>query len=70
MVPLRDGMFIIWNTGEKELEIFLQHLNSQNKIIQFILEKEHDGKPSFLNVLVIHEGSRLGHKVYQETYSH
>ena len=56
-----DDMFVIWSHGGKELEIFLHHLNSQNENIKFILEKEHDGKLSFLDILVICEGSRLGH---------
>ena len=61
-----DDTFVVWNHGEEELEIFLQHLNSQNENIQFTMEKEHDGELSFLDVLVIREGSRLGHKVYRK----
>ena len=35
-----DDTFVVWNHGEEELQLFLQHINSKNKNIQFTMEKE------------------------------
>ena len=61
-----DDTFAVWSHGEKELYTFLEHLNSQNKAIQFTMEKECDGKLAFLDVLVKREDSGLGHTVYRK----
>ena len=61
-----DDTFVIWNHGEKELEVFFKHLNSGNKNIQFTMEKERDGQLPFLDILVTREGEKLGHTVYRK----
>ena len=46
-----DDTFVVWNHGEEELQLFLQHINSKNKNIQFTMEKEENDLLSFLDVL-------------------
>ncbi|XP_060528287.1 uncharacterized protein LOC132703174 [Cylas formicarius] len=42
-----DDTFVIWSHGEKELQIFLAHLNSINNKIKFTMETEKDGRLAF-----------------------
>ena len=59
-------LFVVWNHGEEELQLFLQHINSKNKNIQFTMEKEENGILPFLDVLISREGNRLGQTVYRK----
>ena len=62
-----DDTFIIWPHGEEELNKFLTHLNSQHRRIRFTMEKERDGKLSFLDVMIKRKGNgRRGHAVYRK----
>lgn len=62
-----DDTFVVWSHGEKELEIFLRHLNSIHPRIQFTMEKEANGKLPFLDVLVSRkENGSLGHQVFRK----
>ena len=51
-----DDTFVIWSHCKEELNIFLKHINSVNRNIQFTMEMEQDGKLPLLDVLVIREG--------------
>ncbi|XP_060520792.1 uncharacterized protein LOC132698616 [Cylas formicarius] len=62
-----DDTFVIWSHGEKELQIFLAHLNSINNKIKFTMETEKDGRLAFLDVQVERRpNGKLGHKVYRK----
>ena len=62
-----DDTFTIWSHGHEELDKFLQHINSINPKIQFTMEKEVDGKISFLDVLVSRKSDgKLDHQVYRK----
>ena len=47
-----DDIFLIWEHGQEELEIFLRHLNTVHKTIKFTSEYSHT-KVNFLDVWAI-----------------
>lgn len=48
-----DNAFVkIWSYVEKELQIYLSHLNSFSNKIQFTMDTENVGKLAFLDVQV------------------
>ena len=47
-----DDTFVIWPHGEKNLKIFLNHINEAHPSIKFTYEMEHEGTLPFLDVLV------------------
>ncbi|XP_071053515.1 uncharacterized protein [Onthophagus taurus] len=47
-----DDTFVIWQHGQKRLQEFLDHLNSQHPMIKFTMETETAKKLPFLDVLV------------------
>ena len=48
-----DNVFAIWPHKDLLLETFLQHLNEQNPSIQFTMERELEGRITFLDVQVL-----------------
>ena len=52
-------MFVLWPHKEDELETFHRHLNSQRPSIQFTMEKENEGKISFLDVQITRKEGKL-----------
>ena len=61
-----DDVFVIWPHGDKALDEFLTHLNSQRLAIQFTMEKEEDRKIAFLDVQVERKGDRATTSVFQK----
>ena len=62
-----DDTFVIWNHEDKELNIFLRHLNSLHSNIEFTMEIEADSSLPFLDVLVTwKENQKLGHTVFRK----
>ena len=57
-----DDTFVAWNQGEGKLQLFLQHINSKNKNIQFTMEKEENGLLPFLDHWYKERGTDLGTK--------
>ncbi|XP_022108452.1 uncharacterized protein LOC110988853 [Acanthaster planci] len=47
-----DDTFVVWPHSPQDLQLFLQHLNSQHNDIQFTMEKEQHGRIAFLDVEV------------------
>ena len=52
MAQIRGRYFVVWEHGQEQLERFQEHLNNQNKSIQFTKEEESEGVISFLDVKV------------------
>ena len=46
-----NNIFVIWSHGEEELKVFLKHINSVNKNIQFTMEMEQDGELPFFRCI-------------------
>ena len=69
---LHDGVFAIWGHGRQEIQVFLQHINNQQKEIQFYtMEEEEGGSLPFLDVTST-EGNKwqLANICLQEAYSY
>ena len=69
-----DDIFLIWLHGEKQLQDFLQMINSHHKTIKFTEEHSKTEIP-FLDTLVYKENGKLLTKVYhkktdQKQYQH
>ena len=48
---LHDDVFAIWGHRRQEIQVFLQHINNQQKEIQFYtMEEEEGGSLPFLDV--------------------
>ncbi|XP_038061747.1 uncharacterized protein LOC119732358 [Patiria miniata] len=62
-----DNTFVIWQHGQDNLQLFLEHLNKLHSSIQFTMEQERDGYISFLDVEVSRkpDGS-LARSVYRK----
>ena len=56
-----DDTFVLWSHSRETLEAFLNHLNSQHKVIQFTMEEEVDGQIAFRR-----EGNKLTTSVYHK----
>ena len=56
-----DYTFVLWSHSRETLEAFLNHLNSQHKVIQFTMEEEVDGQIAFRR-----EGNKLTTSVYHK----
>ena len=54
-----DDVFGIWSHGDHELEEFHRHLNGLNPSIQFMIEKETEGRIAFLNVQLEKKGTKI-----------
>jgi hypothetical protein len=61
-----DDNFVVWPHGPERLHGFLDHLNSVRSSICFTMETERDNVISFLDVLVIREGTTLVTQVYKK----
>jgi hypothetical protein len=60
-----DDIFAIWPHGKASLTIFLEHLNSLHKNIQFTMEIEEEGHLPSLDIDINKKSNgSLGHKVY------
>ena len=55
----KRATFVLWPHEEDELETFHRHLNSQHPSIQFTMEKESEGKISFLDVQIMTKEGKL-----------
>ena len=64
-----DDTFVLWPHGEDKLETFHQHLNSQHPSIQFTMEKESEGKISFLDVHIEKEEGKLSTVYRKNTHT-
>jgi hypothetical protein len=65
-----DDTFVVWPHG-KELQDFLQHLNSIHPYMTFTMEMEHKKSLPFLDVRVSRKpDDLLGHTMYTKTYIH
>ena len=65
-----DDTFVLWPHKEDELDTFHRHLNSQHPSIQFTMEKESEGKISFLDVQIERKEGKLSTGVYRKiTYT-
>ena len=53
-----DDIFLIWQHGEENLKIFLEHLNNFHPTIKFTADYSHT-KVNFLDVQVIRSGNKL-----------
>ena len=60
-----DDIFLIWPHGEKQLQDFLQMINSHHKTIKFTEEHSKTEIP-FLDTLVYKENGKLLTKVYHK----
>ncbi|XP_022110786.1 uncharacterized protein LOC110990212 [Acanthaster planci] len=63
-----DDTFVVWPHSPQDLQLFLQHLNSQHNNIQFTMEKEKDGRIAFLGntshriqSILLHHGIKVFH---------
>ena len=62
-----DDTFVIWPHGRKELDTFLQFLNTQHPDIRFTMEVEANDCLPFLDVLVTRNtNGTLDHSVYRK----
>jgi hypothetical protein len=62
-----DDVFTIWQHGQETLPLFLDHLNSLHKDIQFTMDVEKNGRFPFLDVDIIRKpNNTLGHTVYRK----
>ena len=61
-----DDVLAIWPHDTQSLDEFLGHLNSQKTAIQFIMEKEEDGKIAYLNVLVEKKGTLATTSIFRK----
>ena len=61
-----DDTFVIWTHDDAALQEFHQHLNRQNRVIQFTVEEEADRKIPFLDILVTRDGERLRTSVHRK----
>ena len=62
-----DDTFIIWQHGQDNLQLFLEHLNGLHSSIQFTMEQERNGNISFLDVEVTRkEDVSLARTVYRK----
>ena len=59
-----DDTFVIWPHGEQNLQSFFAHLNQMSTNIKFTIEKEEEGRRSFLDVLVTRSENQLSIIVY------
>ena len=57
---------MLWPHKEDELDTFHQHLNSQHPSIQFTMEKESEGKISFLDVQIERKEGKFSTGVYRK----
>ena len=66
-----DDTFVIWQHGQDNLQLFLEHLNGLHRCIQFTMEQERNGNISFLDVEVSRkeDGSltRTGYRKHTHT---
>ena len=62
-----DDTFVIWQHGQDNLGLFLEHLNGLHRCIQFTMEQERNGNISFLDVEVSRkEDGSLTRSVYRK----
>ena len=61
-----DDTFVLWPHEEDKLETFYRHLNSQHPSMQFTMEKESEGKISFLDVQITTKEGKLSTGVYRK----
>lgn len=56
-----DDTFVVWKHRNNNFYLFLEHLNKQHLSVQFTIETEGNGRPSFDEVSLINQ---LVHAVY------
>ncbi|KAG5891991.1 hypothetical protein JTB14_007739 [Gonioctena quinquepunctata] len=61
-----DDVFAIWNRSEEELNILLDHINSQEPTIKFTLESEQNNQLPFLDVMIQKSSSRMETSVHRK----
>jgi hypothetical protein len=61
-----DDTFAVWPHGSERLQDFFDHLNNLRPSICFTMEIKSDNAVSFLDVLVIREGTALVTQVYRK----
>ena len=61
-----DDTFVIWPHGEQDLQSFHTHFNQMSTNIQFTIEKEEEGRLTFLDVLATHRKDQLSTVVYSK----
>ena len=54
-----DDVLIVWRHGDQLLQKFHQHLNKQNPLIQFTVERESEDKIAFLDVQLEKKGPKI-----------
>ena len=60
-----DDTFILW-PHQEDVQILLDHINSIQLSIQFIMQKEHHNKLPFLNVLATSTEKRFRSSMYHK----
>ncbi|XP_022093238.1 uncharacterized protein LOC110980660 [Acanthaster planci] len=67
LAPPVDDTFVIWEHGQDNLQLFLDHLNGLHSNIQFTMEQERNGSILFLDVEVSRrEDGSLAQRVYRK----
>ena len=61
-----DDVFVFWPRGDQQLEEFHHHLNELNPSIQFMIEKETEGKIAFLGVQLENKGPKVYTSVFRK----
>ena len=61
-----NDVISLWNYGENELRVFLDHLNTYDRNLQFSLEIEIANKISILDVLIIRSLDKLNFTIYRK----
>ncbi len=61
-----DDNFVIWQHSRDQLNVFLDHLNSQHPAIRFTIEMEENGCLPFLDVLVMRESNHCKTTVFRK----
>ena len=65
-----DDTFVIWQHGPEALQDFQDHLNQQEPLIQFTMEREEEGKIPFLDALIERDHNKRTMSVYRKpTYT-
>ena len=59
-----DDTFIIWNETDRQLDSFLNHLNSLRQTIKFTIEKEKNDCLSFLDVFDTKNNGQIKTSLY------
>ena len=61
-----EDVISLWNLGKFNFGIFLDHLNTYDRYLQFTLEIEIENKLPFLHVLIICSTDKLDITIYRK----